>query len=278
MEVNRFAGIVHTGFMGHDALNPFVGQMVPFAVFDKNGTGFDETEGHIMGNAFSAQLFYPVKIAGPCAVIIFASADDLLDLTAFQVGFYGDGTDEGGTHNSLVLKWKIKQDRDSLLGAALIFTGDIEHDIFPSIAPIPGKAGQDALGTFGQQKEFYIRPLAHDFPGIIPPFICFLQKEVRGHTDADQFAALDFITASPLFQQRILKAGFCPVDVCTAAVPHAIQKVHIAVLASFAAFHAAMPGIPYIVHKRMAPFRTPSNFVFYDDTRGFGISQGKRDL
>lgn len=111
MEVNRFAGIVHTGFMGHDALNPFVGQMVPFAVFDKNSTGLDETEGHIMGNAFSAQLFYPVKIAGPCAVIIFAPADDLLDLTAFQVGFYGDGTDEGGTHNSLVLKWKIKQDR-----------------------------------------------------------------------------------------------------------------------------------------------------------------------
>jgi hypothetical protein len=106
--------------------------------------------------------------------------------------------------------------------------------------------------TFGQQKEFHVAALPHDLPCLLTPPVGFLQEEIRGHTDPDQLAASDFIISFPILLKRISKTCLCLVDIGSVSIPYPIQKEHITVLAALAALHAAVPGIPDIMHELCA--------------------------
>ena len=52
-----------------------------------------------------------------------------------------------------------------------------------------------------------------------------------------------------VFLERIGKAAFRFVDLGSVLVPHPVEKIHIAVLAAFAALDAAVPWIPDVVQE-----------------------------
>ena len=83
--MNGPALIVHAGFTGHSALQLLAGQVVAFTVFDEHGAGLDKAEGHVGIHAFLPERLDPIKIAGVGTIIVFAAADDLLDLPGGKV-------------------------------------------------------------------------------------------------------------------------------------------------------------------------------------------------
>ncbi len=215
-----------------------------------------------MADAFGPQLLDPLKMAGPAAAVIFPAADHLLDLSGGQIGLQADRADEGGAHDPLVLGGGVQQDGEPLVCPALVFTGDVQHDVFPPAAPVPGQACGHPLGPLGQQEKLHVGPLADDVPDILPPGVGLFQEKVGGHAYPDQLTALDLVAALPVPLEGVIKACLGPVDPGTVLVPQLVQKIHIAVLAAFAALDAAVPGVPDIVHLRHPPFG------FFQYTRG----------
>lgn len=127
---------VHTGFISHPALQLLVWQVVAPAVLDEHSAGLDKAECYVGIHAFLPERFDPIKIAGAGTIIVFAAADDLFDLPGGKVLPDTHRSDEGRAHNALVLEGQVKQDGDALIGAALIFTGDVEKDVVPTAAPV----------------------------------------------------------------------------------------------------------------------------------------------
>ena len=127
---------VHTGFISHSALQLLVWQVVAPAVLDEHGAGLDKAEGHIGIHAFLPERLDPIKIAGAGTIVVFAAADDLLDLPGGKVLPDAYWPDEGRAHDALVLEGQVKQNGNALIGAALIFTGDVEKDVVPTAAPV----------------------------------------------------------------------------------------------------------------------------------------------
>ena len=240
---------VHTGFISHPALQLLAGQVVAFTVFDEHSASLDKAEGHVGIHAFLPERLDPIKIAGAGTIIVFAAADDLLDLPGGKVLPDAYRSDEGRAHNALVLEGQVKQDGDALIGAALIFTGDVEKDVVPTAAPVRRQALPYPLRPFGEQKKHHIAALAHDVPRLNPPRVGFFQEEIRGHADPDLLTTLDFVVSGAVFLERIGKAAFRFVDLGSVLVPHPVEKVHIAVLAALAALDAAVPWIPDVVQE-----------------------------
>ena len=119
---------IHAGFTGHSALQLLVWQVVAPAVLDEHGAGLDKAEGHVGIHAFLPERLDPIEIAGSGTIIVFAAADDLLDLPGGKVLPDAYWPDEGRAHDALVLEGQVKQDGNALIGTALILTGDIEKD------------------------------------------------------------------------------------------------------------------------------------------------------
>ena len=86
-------------------------------------------------------------------IIVFAAADDLLDLPGGKVLPDAYWPDEGRAHDALVLEGQVKQNGNALIGAALIFTGDVEKDVVPTAAPVRRQALPYPLRPFGEQKK-----------------------------------------------------------------------------------------------------------------------------
>ena len=126
---------VHSGFISQPALQLLAGQVVAPAVLDEHGAGLDKAEGHVGIHAFLPERLDPIEIAGAGTIIVFAAADDLLDLPGGKVLPDAYWPDEGRAHDALVLEGQVKQNGNALIGAALIFTGDIEKDVVPTAAP-----------------------------------------------------------------------------------------------------------------------------------------------
>ena len=116
---------IHAGFTGHSALQLLVWQVVAPAVLDEHGAGLDKAEGHIGIHAFLPERLDPIEIAGAGTIVVFAAADDLLDLPGGKVLPDAYWPDEGRAHDALVLEGQVKQNGNALIGAALIFTGDV---------------------------------------------------------------------------------------------------------------------------------------------------------
>ena len=80
------------------------------AVLDEHGAGLDKAEGHVGIHAFPCRRdFDPIKIAGAGTIIVFAAADDLLDLPGGKVLPDAYWSDEGRAHDALVLEGQVKQ-------------------------------------------------------------------------------------------------------------------------------------------------------------------------
>ena len=109
---------------------------------------------------------------------------------------------------------------NALIGAALIFTGDVEKDVVPTAAPVRRQALPYPLRPFGEQKKHHIAALAHDVPRLSPPRVGFFQEEIRGHADPDLLTTLDFVVSGAVFLERVGKAAFRFVDLGPVLVPH----------------------------------------------------------
>ena len=247
--MNGSALKVHTGFISHPALQLFAWQVVAFTVFDEHSAGLDKAECYVGIHAFLPERLDPIKITGAGTIIVFAAADDLLDLPGGKVLPDAHRPNEGRAHNTLVLEGQAEQNRNALIGAALIFTGDVEKDVVPTAAPVRRQALPYPLRPFGEQKKHHIAALAHDVPRLSPPRVGFFQEEIRGHADPDLLAALNFVVSGAVFLERIGKAAFRFVDLGSVLVPHPVEKIHVAVLAALAALDAAVPWIPDVVQE-----------------------------
>ena len=240
---------IHAGFTGHSALQLLVWQVVAPAVLDEHGAGLDKAECYVGIHAFLPERLDPIEIAGAGTIVVFASADDLLDLPGGKVLPDAYRSDEGRAHDALVLEGQVKQDGNALIGAALIFTGDVEKDVVPTAAPVRRQAPPYPLRPLCEQKKHHIAALAHDVPRLSPPRVGFFQEEIRGHADPDLLTTLDFVVSGAVFLERIGKAAFRFVDLGSVLVPHPVEKIHVAVLAALAALDAAVPWIPDVVQE-----------------------------
>ena len=225
------------------------GQVIAFAILDEHGAGLNKAEGHVGIHALLPEGLDPIKVAGAGTIIVFAAADDLFDMPGGKVLPDAYWPDEGRAHNALVLEGQVKQNGDALIGAALIFAGDVEKDVVPSAAPVRRQALPHPLRPLCEQKKHHIAALAHDVPCLSPPRVGFFQEEIRGHADPDLLTTLNLVVPGAVFLERIGKAAFRFVDLGSVLVPHPIEKVHVAVLAALAALDAAVPWIPDVVHK-----------------------------
>lgn len=240
---------VHAGLGGHPALQLLVGQVVALAVFDEHGAGLDKAEGYIGIHAFLSERLDPIEITGAGTIVVFAAADDLLDLPGSKILPDAHRPDEGRAHDAFVLERQVKQDGNPLVGAALVFAGDVEKDVVPSAAPVRRQALPHPLRPLGKQEKHHIAALAHDIPRFGPPRVSFFQKEIRCHADPDLLTALNFVVSGAVFLERIGKAIFRFVDHGPVLVPHPVEKIHVAVLAAFVALDAAVPWIPDVVQE-----------------------------
>ena len=240
---------VHTGFISHPALQLLAGQVVTLAVLDEHSAGLDKAECHVSFHAFLPEELDPIKVAGAGTIVVFAAADDLFDLPGGKVLPDTHRSDEGRAHDALVLEGQVKQNGNALIGAALVFAGDIEKDVVPSAAPVRRQALPHPLRTLGEQEKHHIAALAHDVPRLSPPRVGFFQEEIRGHADPDLLAALNLIVSGAVFLERVGKAVFCFVNFGPVLVPHPVKKIHVAVLAALAALDAAVPWIPDVVQE-----------------------------
>lgn len=102
--MNGPALIVHAGFTGHSALQLLAGQVVAFTVFDEHSAGLDKAEGHIGIHAFLPERLDPIEIAGAGTIVVFAAADDLLDLPGGKVLPDATGPMKGAHMMPLCLK------------------------------------------------------------------------------------------------------------------------------------------------------------------------------
>ncbi len=107
-----------------------------------------------------------------------------------------------------VLEGQVKQNGNALIGAALIFTGDVEKDVVPTAVPVRRQALPYPLRPFGEQEKHHIAALAHDVPRLNPPRVGFFQEEIRGHADPDLLTTLDFVVSGAVFLERIGKSRF----------------------------------------------------------------------
>ena len=240
---------VHTGFISHPALQLLAGQVVALAILDEHGAGLDKAEGHVGIHAFLPQGLYPVEIAGVGTIIVFAAADDLLDLPGSKIRPDAHRPDEGRAHDALVLEGQVKQNGNALIGAALIFTGDVEKDVVPTAAPVRRQALPYPLRPLCEQEKHHIAALAHDVPRLNPPRVGFFQEEIRRHADPDLLTTLDFVVSGAVFLEWIRKAVFGFVDLGPILIPHPVEKIHVTVLAALAALDAAVPWIPDVVQE-----------------------------
>lgn len=247
--MNGPALIVHAGFISHSALQLLAGQVVAPAVLDEHGAGLDKAEGYVGIHAFLPERLDPIEIAGAGTIIVFAAADDLLDLPGGKVLPDTHRSDEGRAHDALVLEGQVEQDGNALIGAALILAGDIEKDVVPSAAPVRRQTLPHPLRPLCEQKKHHIAALAHDVPRLNPPRVGCFQEEIRGHADPDLLTTLDFVVSGAVFLERVGKAAFRFVDLGSVLVPHPVEKIHVAVLAALTALDAAVPWIPDVVQE-----------------------------
>jgi len=132
---------IHAGFTGHSALQLLVWQVVAPAVLDEHGAGLDKAEGHVGIHAFLPERLDPIKIAGAGTIIVFAAADDLLDLPGGKVLPDAYWSDEGRAHDALVLEGQVKQ---NFVRAEKGF-----HDLLQRImsSTLPASSKDDLMGV-----------------------------------------------------------------------------------------------------------------------------------
>ena len=232
-----------TGLLGLHAAFEFI----CLSVLYKSAASAAKHKGYVVLCAFIVQLPDPLVVTGAGTAVVFSVTQYLLYLARWKIFFDGNRSNEWGAHDTFVLEGQLQQDRNALVRSLLVFTGDIEHDVFPAVTPVLRQMVCDTLRTFRQQEEFHIRALMDNVPGFVPPGVGFLKEEIGGHADSDHFTAFDLVFSTPRFTQRIAEPGLRPVNLTAILVPLGIEIIHIAVLTTFTTLFAAVPRIPYIM-------------------------------
>ena len=132
---------VHAGFTGHSALQLLVWQVVAFTVFDEHSASLDKAECYVGIHAFLPERLDPIEIAGAGTIVVFAAADDLLDLPGGKVLPDAYRSDEGRAHDALVLEGQVKQ---NFVRAEKSF-----HNLLQSImsSTLPASSKDDLMGV-----------------------------------------------------------------------------------------------------------------------------------
>ena len=267
----------YAGFFCLLALHGSTLNAVGFAAFDKAVSRAAKGEADVVAAAFLAELLHPFIAAGSCAAVVFTVAQHLLDLPCGEVLREADRADERRAHNPLVLKRQLQQQRYALIGAALVFTRDIEHHMLPTLlAPIGRQARCHAVRALGEQEKFHIGALPDDVPSLRAPVICLLQKEVACHANAQHLAAFDLVMPAFVLRERVAKARTRAVNVAAVLAMLCIEKEHIAIFAALAALHAAVPRVPNIVHMRSLLGRFSFSIIPHfcaDASRHFSVTR-----
>ena len=132
---------IHAGFTGHSALQLLVWQVVAPAVLDEHSASLDKAECYVGIHAFLPERLDPIEIAGAGTIIVFAAADDLLDLSGGKVLPDAYWPDEGRAHDALVLEGQVKQ---NLVRAEKGF-----HNLLQRImsSTLPASSKDDLMGV-----------------------------------------------------------------------------------------------------------------------------------
>lgn len=199
MKPDLFSAVIQSRAERLLRLRPLIRDTVGLSVFDKISPGLDKIECNAVLTALVAQLFYPFVAARPGAVVILSSAYDLLDLPLLQIPPDIHRADEGRRHDPFVLKRKLKQQGDPFVRPPLILTCHIEENILPSIFPVIRQTGQDPLRALCQEEKLHISPLSHDRPGVVPPRVRLLEKEVGSHAHPDHLPAFHLVPSPAVF-------------------------------------------------------------------------------
>lgn len=192
-------------------------------------------------------------MAGACSRVVFSARDDLLDSIGFSKatggGFFDrHASDKRRAHDAAVCCGRGEQEGNPLICPALVFAGNVEHDVMPAIAPVAGQTAAKTLGAFGQNEELYVGPLADDVPYLWPPGIGFGQQEIARHADANKLAGANFVAAVSAALEGIGKARLAFANHGGIDTALSVHVIHLAVIASLADARAAMPGVPDVVH------------------------------
>ena len=163
------------------------------SVFDEDCPCLHKAKSDIPRYAFFPQCLHPVKITRPRSSVVFSSAGHLFNLAAVKIPAYTDRTQQRSTMQAFMTKRQVQELWDPLVRSALILTGHIQENIVPASPPIGRQAFLYSLGPFRQQQKNDIAPDTHHFPCFGTSFIRFFQEKIRGHADADHFAALDLV-------------------------------------------------------------------------------------
>lgn len=87
---HRLAHVIHAGFLRHFALGQLFRHVVAFPVLDEHRSRLNKAECNVMGHTLGPKIFHPIKVAGPCPIVILPAAYNLLDLPISQVLFNAD--------------------------------------------------------------------------------------------------------------------------------------------------------------------------------------------
>ena len=189
----------------------------------------------------------PFPVTRPFAAVVFAARGDLIKVRRSQIRRKRHGPQQRGATDAAVFGRNGEQKRQAFVGAFLVFGGDREHDVLPSVAPVGRKAPGDALRTFGEKVKLEVAPFTHYGPSFLAPRVGVFQKEVARHADANEFAGTVFEVTPAIAVNGNRSVGGA-VDAAPVLPARFVQSVHVAVLAAFAHFDAAVPGIPNVVH------------------------------
>lgn len=119
--------MINAGAVCHLRLHGLVRDGVSPAVLDEAGTGLDEGEGHVLPEALLPQGQHPLEMAWTRTVIVFAAADDLLDLPGGKGSAQINRSDERRAHNTLVLCRHGQQQGHTLVCTLLILAGHVHR-------------------------------------------------------------------------------------------------------------------------------------------------------
>ena len=142
------------GSVRHFGLERFAGKPIGAAVFYEDRAGFEKGKRGVGRPAFLGKLLNPFPVTRPFAAVVFAARGDLIKVRRSQIRRKRHRPQQRGATDAAVLGRNGEQKRQAFVGAFLVFGGDREHDVLPSIAPVGGKAPGDALRAFREKLTY----------------------------------------------------------------------------------------------------------------------------
>ncbi len=177
LKLYRLSGEAHSRPVRLIALDAVALDLIEFPVLYKAPSRTAERKFHVVIDTFLPQKLNPVEITGTHSVVVLTVTEHMFYLPRLKIFPHADLPYKRRAHNALVLKRKAEQYWYALVGTSLVFSGNIEEDVFPAIAPIPWKMFRDVLGTLREQEKDNIAALAHYIPRVISPFVDLGEKK-----------------------------------------------------------------------------------------------------